>query len=114
MCHDHASDQRDEQIIDDPGIGGGLDHDRIGGVQIGRCPIRPAMQFDTTRREHDALVGIDAADHQIVFVDVDGDLAGPGLKWRVGHGTLLCILYLNAGARIFGLNGSNTDTSVTR
>src|SRR5947207_12973451 len=82
-------------------------------MQIGLGPVSPAVQLNFPWLQHDALVGINAADHEVVLVDVDGDIAAPDLNRWVGHATLLCILHLNGGARICGLNGSNTDTSVT-
>jgi hypothetical protein len=42
MCHDRAADQGDEQVVDRPGVGGGLDHDGVAVKQIGLRPLRPA------------------------------------------------------------------------
>jgi len=64
-------------------------NDGISGEQIGLSPARPARELNAARREHNVLVRIDGANHQVVFVDVDGDEAEPGLKWRVSHGILL-------------------------
>src|SRR5262245_20813814 len=113
MHDNRATDQRGEQVVDRPGIGGRLNHDCISGKQIGLRPLRPAREFNPARWKHDALMGINATNHEVVLVDVDGDVACPELKGRVSHARLLLPNDLNGGARICGLNGSHTDTSAT-
>jgi hypothetical protein len=89
MRHNRAADQSDQQVVDRPGIGRGFDHNGIRALEIGLRPGGPARELEAAGREDNPFVGINASNHEIVFVDVDGDVAGPGLKRRVSHATLL-------------------------
>jgi hypothetical protein len=57
-----------------PGIGGRLDQQRIGRPEVLPCPGRPALQSQFAWVQDHALVRIQATDHEVVFVDVDGDV----------------------------------------
>lgn len=59
-------------------------------MQICRCPLLKAVEFDLTWLEHDAFAGIDAANHQVVLVDVNRDVATPDLN---GGAVMLHSLY---------------------
>src|SRR5262245_32790083 len=113
MHHNRAPHQCDQQVIDHPGVGSGLNHNSISRKQIGLGPLSPALELDPARREHDAFVDINATDHEVVFVDVDRDVATPNWNGRVSHARLLVPKRLNGGGRIYGLSGSHTDASVT-
>jgi hypothetical protein len=87
---DHGTaDQGDDLVVDCPGIGGGLKHHLVGGEQIGLSPGQPARELDLVRLEHDTLLGVDRANHEVVLVNVDGNEALDVLKGKVTHATLL-------------------------
>src|SRR6188474_2865460 len=91
MSNQHASDQANQLVIHRPSVGGGLKHNCIGGEQLGLCPGKEAVELDLTWLEHDPLLAVNGANHQIALVDVDGDEAEEGLKWGASHATLLVL-----------------------
>ena len=72
---DDALHEGTRHIVEVPRIGGGFDHDDIGQLQMRLGPLRPVAQFDPARRQHDFLLRIDAADHQVVLVQVNAQIA---------------------------------------
>ena len=55
------ADPRRDLVVEVPGVGGGLHHQRIGRFQVRLRPARPGVQLNAPRREHHFLPGIDAA-----------------------------------------------------
>jgi hypothetical protein len=86
MSDDHSLHQGNDLIVDIPGVGGGFEDDGIRGEQVGLGPSRPLLQGDTPRVEYHLLAGVDAADNEIVLVQVESQET---LKGRGIHRTLL-------------------------
>jgi hypothetical protein len=64
-------------------------NDCISGMQIALGPLLKAVQLELAGLEYDAFVSIGAANHEIVLVDVNRDVARPDLKRWVAPATLL-------------------------
>jgi hypothetical protein len=78
---DEFADQRQQMVVDVPGVGGGLDHDGVARQQMSFSPSRPTLDRHLARLEHDALGVVDAADIKVVLVQVNGNEAGVGHTW---------------------------------
>ncbi len=71
-----------------PGIGGCFQHDRVA---LGQALGRPVFELDhrkPTRGQDDLLLDINRTDHDIVFVDINGDEPRQ-LDWWWSHHDLL-------------------------
>ncbi|HEY4690085.1 MAG TPA: hypothetical protein VIK33_12295 [Anaerolineae bacterium] len=70
-----ALDEGTRHIVEVPRIGRRFDPHDIGWLEMRLGPLGPVAQLDATRRQHDLLLGVDAADHQVVLMQVDAQIA---------------------------------------
>ncbi len=70
---DGLSNQRVDKIVDFPGIGSRFDDDSISGCEVLLNPLREARHAHFASAEYPLLLVVHSADHDIVFVNVDGD-----------------------------------------
>jgi hypothetical protein len=67
-----AGNERLDEVVDEPGVGGGLQDDGVGGFEVLGGPLLEPGEGDAPGREDDLLVGVDGARDQVVLVEVEG------------------------------------------
>jgi hypothetical protein len=83
-----VGDERGDDVVEGPGVGGSLDDDGVGGAEVFVGPVGEAVDVDTAEGEGDLHLSVEATDDQVVLVGVDGDEAIDLIGW-VNHCTLL-------------------------
>jgi len=66
-------DPRGKQVVDVPGVGGGLNDDLVGREEVLFGPGGEVLVGDAARAEEGLPLGVDGGDEGVVFVDVQGD-----------------------------------------
>jgi len=69
-------DKMCQQVVDMPGIGGGLDDHAVFGKQVTCCPIGQLLIGDLARLQQDMAIPINSSHDGIVFVDIEGEVTG--------------------------------------
>jgi hypothetical protein len=65
--HHAASDERGQEVVDVPGVAGGLQDDGVVWAQMGGSPSREVIEGDAARLEHYLLVHIhDRYDNEVL------------------------------------------------
>jgi hypothetical protein len=78
MSDDHTVRQGEDQIVDMPGIRGGFDDDIVRGQELGFSPSVELLQGYAARVEHDLLEAVDAADNEIMLMQIKSEIAFQG------------------------------------
>jgi len=65
-----------------------FDSRALDGLPIG-CNVKGESGAFSDDFSACLIAGGQTTPHEVVLVDIDGDVAGPNLKGRVGHATLL-------------------------
>ncbi len=69
---------RTAPVVEVPRVRRGFDHQHLGLREMRWGPLRPAIQINATRRQHHGLMGVDATNHQIVLVQIHGQVTFRG------------------------------------
>jgi hypothetical protein len=72
--YDHPAHIGPSLIVKVPGVDGGFDDECVGRKQILFRPSWPGFQLHTPGLEHHDLLSIDAADHHILLMQVNGQI----------------------------------------
>jgi hypothetical protein len=64
-----------DDVVDEPGVGGGLQDDGIAGPEVLGSPVFELEYGGPPGMEDDLLLGIDATRDQVVLVEVESDEA---------------------------------------
>jgi hypothetical protein len=75
---EQATDERRGPVIEVPRVGRGLHDQAVGRAQVRLRPGGPLVQVDAARRQHHLLAGIHPADHQVVLVQINGQMTFNG------------------------------------
>jgi hypothetical protein len=77
---DDLGDERGYLVVEIPGVGSGLDNQDIGGFEIDSSPLGPGGELDWTGREDGLELGIDAANDDVILVEIYSKETDAG--WR--------------------------------
>ena len=76
----HSGDEGFDDVVDVPGVGGGLQDEGVGGLEVLGGPFREARDRDSTGMKDSLFPGVDGSGDDVMLVDVESDEALNGCR----------------------------------
>jgi hypothetical protein len=77
---DDLGHERRDLVVEIPGVGGGLNDEDVGGLEMNCSPCGPSGKLDPARGEDGFELGTDATNDGVILVEIDSEETGSG--WR--------------------------------